>query len=283
MSRASLAVRIVEGTSNMIQSEIKLSEGMMNMDQMLLHLRIDGWCVLEGIIPDSNVEAVRKSVEATVAAHRSSNAPEGIGFVPGLIGLDQSFAPYLADPRLMNIAEALLGHHVRVSFTSGMINYPGNKRGGWHADWPFNQKNAGHIPAPYPDAVMHLTTLWMLSPFGSENGGTFIVPGSHRTDNNPSGDNGIDALEPYPTEMRVEGAAGSVLVMDSRLWHATAPNCSDRPRCALAVRYAPWWLNVDVLMPDSDERTRMVDETGSKENVVPRQSRRMFTMLCLTV
>ena len=27
-----------------------------------------------------------------------------------------------------------------------------------NADWPFNQKNAGHVPSPYPDAVMHLTT-----------------------------------------------------------------------------------------------------------------------------
>ena len=36
----------------------------------------------------------------------------------------------------------------------------------------------------------------------------------------------------------------------------------------MAVRFAPWWLNLDVLMPGSVERTRMVDETGIMDNVV---------------
>ena len=33
-----------------------------------------------------------------------------------------------------------------------------------------------HIPAPYPDAIMHLSTIWMLTPFGPETGGTYITP-----------------------------------------------------------------------------------------------------------
>jgi len=57
--------------------------------------------------------------------------------------------------------------------------------------------------------------------------------------------------------------------MDSRLWHATAPNHTDKPRVALAVRYAPWWLNLDVLRPESDERRRMCDEAGATDNIVP--------------
>ncbi len=242
---------------------------MVDIECELLHLGLDGWCVLEGVIPAERVDAVRESVEVTVAAHRRPDAPPGIGFVPGLIGLEQSFAPYLADRRLLAIAEALLGQHVRISYTSAIVNHPGNARGGWHADWPFNQNNAGHITAPYPDAVMHLTTLWMLSPFTFENGATLIVPGSHRSKDNPTGPNGVDPLAPYPTEMQITGTAGSVLVFDSRLWHTSAPNHSDRSRVGLAVRYAPWWLNLDVLMPGSDERARMVDEPGLKDNAVP--------------
>ena len=70
---------------------------------------------------------------------------------------------------------------------------------------------------------------------------------------------------PYPTEMQATGEPGSVLLFDSRLWHATATNHGDRPRVGVAVRFAPWWLNVDVLMPGSDQRKRMVDEVGAKE------------------
>ena len=242
---------------------------MMNLDGALLHLKVDGWCVVEGVIPVNRVEAVRKSVERSVAAHGNSNAPHGIGHVSGFIRFDQSFAPYLADQRMLDIVEAMLGEHVRVSFTSATINYPGNQRGGWHGDWPFNQNNAAHVPAPYPDATMHLTTLWMLSSFTVENGGTLLVPGSHRANNNPTGNNGVDPNKPYPTEMQATGPAGSVLVMDSRMWHATAPNRTNAPRTSVVVRYAPWWLNLDVLMPGSVERARIVDEAGKKENDQP--------------
>ena len=139
----------------------------------------------------------------------------------------------------MGILEALLGSFVKVSYVSATINRRGNPRGRWHADWPFNQINASHVLAPYPDAVMHLTTLWMLSPFTHENGGTLIVPGSHRWSNNPTGNIDVDPLEPYSTEMNATGPAGSVLVLDSRIWHATAPNQSQEDRVSVVVRYAP--------------------------------------------
>jgi hypothetical protein len=255
---------------------------MTNSEQLLLHLKTDGWCVLEGVIPAAEVESVRRRVEDTVASQRdpgASAAHRGIGHLPGIVSYDQSFAPYLADPRVMHLVRTLLGEHPRISFTTGTINYPGNERGGWHADWPFNQRNAGHIPAPYPDAVMHLTSLWMLSPFTAENGGTLVVPGSHRSPNNPTGDNGVNPMAPYPTELGVTGTAGSVLLLDSRLWHATAPNRAREPRVSVVVRYAPWWINLEILRPGSEERRRLVDETGAPENEVPSVPGQVFAEL----
>lgn len=241
----------------------------MTLEQALVRMEIDGWCVLDDIIPSERVAAIRESVMDSVAKYRNPNAPQHIGHVSGFVRYDQSLVPYLADPRIMNLVHKLLGPSARISFTSATINEPGNQRGGWHADWPYNQRNAGHIPAPYPDAVMHLTTIWMLAPFTDENGGTLVVPGSHRASNNPTGDNGVPADRPYTTERQASGEAGSVLVMDSRLWHATAPNCSEDPRVAVVVRYAPWWLNLDVLRPGSQDRIHMVDKPEKTENEVP--------------
>ena len=241
----------------------------MSIEEALLHLQIDGYHVEQGVIPPHKVGAVRESVQATSDSSASMAEVPGVDAETGLIGKDQSLAPYFADERILGVAEAFLGPHVRISFTTAIINNPGNPRGGWHSDWPFNQKNAGHIPAPYHDAATHLTTIWMLSPFSPETGGTLIVPGSHRADNNPTGDNGIDPMVRYPTEMQATGDSGSVLLFDSRLWHATATNKGDNPRVGVAVRFAPWWLNVDTLMPGSDLRNRMVDEVGGRE---PQQS-----------
>ena len=227
----------------------------------------DGWCVIESVIPPDDIPPVRDSVLSTSSTHKLPDPRGSLDKVSGLINVDQSFAPYLAEPRLLGVCKALLGEHVRVSYTTCMVTHPGNERGQWHADWPFNQQSAGHIPAPYGDAIVHLTTIWMLTPFTGETG-TLIVPESHRESNNPTGNNGVPLHEPHPDEISVSGEAGSVLVMDSRLWHAITPNRSDQPRVAMPIRYAPWWLNLESLRPGSDERARLTEE-GLTENTVP--------------
>ena len=196
----------------------------------LLQLQISGYCVLEEVIPSGRCAAIREQVSTAVEQQRGAypDAPQNVGFTPSLVNHDRSFVEYLADPRLMALLQVLLGEHPRISFTSAIINEPGNERGKWHADWPFNQNNAGRIRAPYPDVVMHVTTLWMLSPFRFENGGTLVLPGSHRCTTNPTADDGPDPCERFPGETNAEGDAGSVLVMDSRLWHATAPTATHR-------------------------------------------------------
>lgn len=251
------------------------------LDQLRQQMQISGFCVVPDVIPFDACATIRDSVARTVASQRADypGSPSNVGFTPSIINHDQSFADYLADDRLLPLIEEWLGHNIRISFTSAIINEPGNERGDWHADWPFNQKNAGHVPAPYPDAMMHLTTLWMLSPFSADNGGTLVLPGSHRHATNPTTGDGPDPQGAFPTEVHATGSAGSVLIMDSRLWHATAPNRSPEPRVALAVRYAPWWLNLEVLRPESDERQRMCDETGRTDNIVPSINRTVFDRL----
>ena len=90
---------------------------------------------------------------------------------------------------------------------------------------------------------------------------------------------GFDPDGPADDEERAEGKAGSVLIYDSRLWHATSANTTESPRVGLAVRYAPWWLNLDVLMPGSDERQRMVIEPQAQENEVDPISTEIFYRL----
>lgn len=250
-----------------------------NLDYNLERIASEGWCVLDQVIPFDRIDNVCNSFLAALDHHRNPDPRQRVGKISGLINHDQSLAPYLVEPRLSSLCERLLGRHYRVSFTTGMATFPGNERGALHADWPFNQHNASHIPKPYPDAVVGLSTIWMLSPFGEQNGGTTIVSRSHRLNNNPSGDSSIDERGPYPHEEQVTGDPGSVLVMDSRLWHAISANDSEEPRLAAVVRFAPWWLSLAPLRPGSPDRQRMVEETGLTENSVPPVPTAVFERL----
>ena len=267
----------------------------MTHETHIRQIEMDGFCILEDVIPADEVGAVRDSIvaaqlakreetEARLAAtrargHRISN--KGVGSLRQVINSTQSFAPYLADRRILDLAEHFFGPWARISCTDCVVNHPGNDRGYWHADWPYNQTNASNIRAPYPDTLLHLATIWMLTPFSEQTGGTFIVPGSHRWLNNPSAEGiaGLDRDAPYPTEKQACGDAGSVLVYDSRLWHAVPPNLSDEPRVALVVRYAPWWLNLNPTHIGLSEHTAMVVETGGKNYEMPAVEKSVFDAL----
>ena len=255
----------------------------------------DGFTILEGVIPAGQVPPVRDAViaaqqrrhaetEAALAATRASGhrvGVEGVASLRGVLNETQIFAPWLVEPRLLGIARSFFGEHVRISCTDCVINHPGCGRGYWHADWPYNQTNASHIPAPYPDALLHLATIWMLTDFTPDNGGTLLVPGSHRFAGNPSAQNmgGIDRDAPYPTEFHAVGSAGSVLLYDSRMWHAVPPNRSAADRVALIVRYAPWWLNLEPTRPGSAQHTAMVVETGGKNYAQPEVTPQAYAAL----
>jgi ectoine hydroxylase-related dioxygenase (phytanoyl-CoA dioxygenase family) len=252
----------------------------MNTLEQKRRMEIDGFCIVENVIPIEVVDQVRESLisiqqaqsaetEAALKKTRSRGhrvGVEGVGSVRQVVNHTQTFTPYLADKRLMDVAESIFGKHVRISCTDCVVNYPGCGRGYWHADWPYNQTNATHIPSPYADVTMHLSTIWMLTDFTVESGGTLVIPGSHKSPVNPSAGDlpDIDRDASYPTEMHITGKAGSVFVADSRLWHAVAPNISQYPRVGMIIRYAPWWLNLNPTMIGTEEHTMMVVETDGK-------------------
>ena len=176
-----------------------------------------GFTWLKNVIPEDEVDAVRQAIvaaqarkhaesEAALAATRAKGhrvGAEGVASLRQVINETQIFAPYLASRKMVDIVDALFGSYARVSCTDCVINYPGNERGYWHADWPYNATNASHISSPYPDALLHLSSIWMLTAFNKKNGGTFLVPGSHRWLDKPAagGMEDVDQDAPYPTEM----------------------------------------------------------------------------------
>ena len=265
------------------------------VDALRRQIERDGFCVVEGVIPAGEVQAINAELLAALESNRERSEGElaktrsrghrigtpGVAVLKQAINEVQSFAPYLADRRVLDIVEAFFGAWARISCTDCVANMPGNARGYWHADWPYNQTNASHIPAPYPDAVLHLSTIWMLTPFSAETGGTLVVPGSHRWPRNPAAGDmpEVDNEAVYPTERHVEGRAGSALVYDSRLWHAVAANRSDQPRVALIVRYAPWWLNLNPTLVGRPEHQAMVVETGGKNYEMEPLDREVFERL----
>jgi len=172
-----------------------------------------------------------------------------------MMAVDQSLAPWVSSPKVLEVVESLFGANAKITFGTGQTNHPGCERQEWHSDWPFNQTGSAHIPAPYADAACHLTALFMLDEMNEQNG-TVLLAGSHRAPTNPSVPGVQPPMWPHPRERRATGGAGSVLIIDSRLWHAIPPNPTDASRVAFAVRDAP--------LVEVGERARELAQQGAR-------------------
>ncbi len=79
---------------------------------------------------------------------------------------------------------------------------------------------------------MAINVAWAVDDFSDTNGATRFVPGSHRRDHGPDSGSG-SALS-----VAIECPAGSIFVMDGRVWHQTGLNTTaGETRAALFAYY----------------------------------------------
>jgi len=77
-------------------------------------------------------------------------------------------------------------------------------------------------------------TIWAMSDFTEENGGTRVIPGSHRFDDKLQ----FTEADTEATEM----GKGSVLIYTGALYHGGGPNRSDGARHGVNITYCVGWL-----------------------------------------
>ena len=276
--------------------------GHAEIEGYLKSLRVQGFCVIDRVIPENEVAMARENVlsgrqllqkdrelerRKRIDLEHQANSGDDQNDNPNRldnwhsnparpplpphaeicdISRCEVFAGYLAAPRMIEVARAMLGQHIRIMQTEvnkssrparKPISEDQLKRRGWHSDWPHDLtaygpnteqpwKHCGAVAQPFPDVCMALSTVWYLGPEDVTpfNGGTWVVPGSHKDPRNPRGpDDGIDQWSPIPGEFQISAPAGSVYIQDSRVWHSTTLNQSDYERTGVVCRYAPWWLS----------------------------------------
>lgn len=86
------------------------------------------------------------------------------------------------------------------------------------------------IVRPHPPVIVN--TMWALTEFTAENGGTRLVPRSQDA----------TELDQDPSIVTAEMAPGSVLVWSGGLFHGGGANCTQQQRLGLNVNYNCAWL-----------------------------------------
>ena len=137
----------------------------------------------------------------------------------------------ILDQLVLDVVGAVLeggAYHYTLHHTEAMRVHPGQRAQSIHRD-------DTTFPFKHPCSPVMIATIWALSRFTADNGGTRVVPGSHLWD---------DERRPTESEiLKVDMPPGSVLLFDTALYHGAGENRSeDEVRRSVVFMYGLGWL-----------------------------------------
>ena len=218
-------------------------------------LDAQGFVCIENALTRSEVEDIKSRLKRAIAASEDDGVPtRNYAFDPDprnqrvfhLFNLDDIFIELIQRADALAFVRHQLGDEFLISNFSANITEPGNAPMQLHAD-------QGYVLPPWPDTPLACNVAWLLDDFNAENGGTRYVPGSHKRGHGPALNESYDSVP-------IEAPAGSMLIMDGRIWHQTGANRTDnQQRAALFGYYVLRWLR-----PQMSWNTTLWPETIAK-------------------
>ena len=191
-----------------------------------------GYVVVEDAAPETAAQAREE------LAHHIEETPLGhdafLGAhtrrVGGLLAKSPAAQALAVHTLVIDLCERVLlpySANYQLNFSGVMHLEPGAEAQELHRDGTL-------YPVRHPCPPMILATMWALSDFTEENGGTCVAPGSH-----------LWAHERCPLPDEVLGTAmpaGSVLIYTGGTYHGGGRNRSNTVRTGLALHYSWSWL-----------------------------------------
>ncbi|MET0385504.1 MAG: phytanoyl-CoA dioxygenase family protein [Polyangiales bacterium] len=199
-----------------------------NTDDDLATLHERGWVIGRSQLVPALLVQLRAAMETAYRVCREVQVRNGIaegtdGTVHHLPAIHDAFLSLLDPLPERALLQAFFGGPFILNSFGGVLNRQGagSYVGRVHRDLRF-------FSAGQP---MMLNMLVLLDDFTAQNGATYLLTGSHRSDAKPDDQAFVAGAE------RLLAQAGSVAVFDSNLWHAAGVNQTTADRRALTLTF----------------------------------------------
>jgi len=216
-----------------------------------------GYVLLRGVLHSDHVDRLRAALkrlqsEPDLACHRVYVNRDDPHFwhVGNLPAYDCALLEYAVHPKLLACVREVVGGDVRLEESEAIVN----RRNPAIPDEAWNGRSClpiGFHTGARPDwgtwieqdrfHCLFVKTLAFLTDVGPYDGGTAVVPGSHRSSWEQA--QILDAVREDPTlAVQIEAKAGDVLLFPESLVHSSTEIRSDRERMIVVSGYTPPFL-----------------------------------------
>ncbi len=222
------------------------------------HLDLHGYVVVPGVLSANECGVIRAALDRMTRDARAgvkgpgkavalTDLPHHV-YLSGIVEAEPAATAYATHPRLVGMVEEAMGNQARIVEIGAHINH--RDRSGPVVERPtygFHRGTDILTGSHVKDGLYHcnfVKTLTTLGELGPDDGGTVVIPGSHRCDV-PEKDL-IDLAHAERSLIhQMTGPAGSTLVFFETTIHATGSIRSDRERAIIIGGYAtsqyPYW------------------------------------------
>ena len=251
----------------------------MDLEQAKNHLDKYGVCIIKDVFSEEEVDVMDKRLKEQFAGEEKYNlgskfrGDEGLGIesrneekvsrlVWNLINKGECFIPLIDHPKIFPLINHIIGDKVILCSMGAHMNGSGNERMVLHQDqWPL-------VPHPLDFPVM-ANTMVLVTDNSPENGGTRLIPGSHRWPKISY----KTANSPKYQEMAksINAPKGSAIVWEGRVWHGNGLNRSGTVRSNISIAYLQSWI-----------RPQENSQYSVKEEIIPKLSDKQKEVLGFT-
>jgi hypothetical protein len=188
----------------------------------------NGWALLPSRVSPELIARLTTELDAAHIEQRAVQVRNGVGegtdgTVHHLPCAGGAFLEFLEQPQHRDWLDRFFQGPFILNTFGGVLNQPN--------DVAYVGKVHRDLRTFSGDLHLMAQLLVMVDEFTEENGATYLLSGSHRLREKPTDD------VFFREAVRAVGAAGSIVMFNSNLWHAAGVNRSDRPRRALTLAF----------------------------------------------
>ena len=219
-------------------------------------LEAHGFCVVGDVLTAVEVSGIREKLLTAATESNRRGVPTHIPSLDpndanvrvfNLLDLDPIFLELMERPEAIEFVKKLVGDDFIVSNFTANIALPGAKSMHAHSDLGIV------FPGPWLKP-WSMNVLWCLDDVHQDNGATRYLPNSHK----------ITYAKDVPHDMldnmrSFNAKAGSIIIMDGRLWHTSGENVTEKEERAIVFGYYSAaflrpQVNWNVLLAESTQR-----------------------------